>query len=181
MHRDIAPDNLMLDTAGHDDKLARPQLDNPVPELDAKAAPPDQKHLFHVVVVVPRERAVETSDADHGIIDRHEILGLERFQQISCGGRQRDRCHARSVTTGTASVSCRSQRPCGRPNRRDSRSRVRPATSYGGGLRPCGLVHFYTTRRVSRISARQTARARTRNELRACDAGCAHFIWAGQA
>jgi hypothetical protein len=45
----------MLDAAGHDDKLTRPQFDNPVPELDAKAASPDQKHFFHAIVVVPRE------------------------------------------------------------------------------------------------------------------------------
>src|SRR6266478_7539216 len=38
----------MLDATGHDDKLARPQFYIPVPELDAKAALPDQKHLFHV-------------------------------------------------------------------------------------------------------------------------------------
>src|ERR1700681_18305 len=30
----------MLDTAGDDDKIARSELDNPVPELDAKAASP---------------------------------------------------------------------------------------------------------------------------------------------
>jgi hypothetical protein len=35
----------MLDAAGHNDEFARPQLDNPVPELDAKSPSPDQKHL----------------------------------------------------------------------------------------------------------------------------------------
>jgi hypothetical protein len=45
----------MLDAAGHDDKLTQPKLDNPVPNLDAKATSPDQKHLFHIIVVVPPE------------------------------------------------------------------------------------------------------------------------------
>jgi hypothetical protein len=45
----------MLDAAGHDDEFARPQLDNSVPEFDAKAPSPNQKHLFHVIVAVPRE------------------------------------------------------------------------------------------------------------------------------
>ena len=43
----------MVDTAGHDDKFTRPKLDDPASELNAKAASPDQKHLLHIIVVVP--------------------------------------------------------------------------------------------------------------------------------
>ncbi|HEY3619069.1 MAG TPA: hypothetical protein VGK96_19835 [Candidatus Sulfotelmatobacter sp.] len=40
----------MLDTAGHDEKFARPQFDNPVPELDPKAdqgdSPPEASSSY---------------------------------------------------------------------------------------------------------------------------------------
>jgi hypothetical protein len=52
---------------------------------------------------------------------------------------------------------------------------------YGSGLTVCELALFYIARRVSRISARFDARARTRNELRACDTRRAHFICAARA
>jgi hypothetical protein len=93
--------------------------------------------------------------SDHGVIDRHEVLGLERFQQIGCGGGQRNRCHVRSVAARTASVSRRNQRSCGRPNRRESRPPRRPITSYGGALRACESVHLSTVRRKSRLRAPQ--------------------------
>jgi hypothetical protein len=66
----------MLDTTGHDDKLARPQFDNLVPELDAKAAAPDQKHFFHVIVVVPRECPLHLNQLDLVAVQLGYDLGL---------------------------------------------------------------------------------------------------------
>src|SRR6266851_914769 len=66
----------MLDTAGHDCKLTRPQLDDLVPELDAKAASPDQKHLFHVIVVVPRECPLHLDQLDLLAVQLCHDLGL---------------------------------------------------------------------------------------------------------
>jgi hypothetical protein len=143
----------VLDPTRHDEEIPGLERDRIATlQFNTEHSLPAQEQLVFVVVV-PRELAVETSDTDHGIVDRHKVLRLERFEQISGGGGQRDRCHARSVAATTVSVSRRSQRSCGQPKRRDSRSAWRPTTSYGGGLRPCGLVHFYTARRVSRLRA----------------------------
>src|SRR5215469_4073900 len=71
----------MLDTAGHNDKFARSQLDNPVPELDPKAATPDQKHLFHVIVVVPRKGSLHLDQLDLLAIQLGHDLGLPLFRK----------------------------------------------------------------------------------------------------
>src|SRR5712691_2273582 len=71
----------MLDTAGHDDKLARPQLDNPFPELDAKAASPDQEHLFRVIVVVPWECPLHLDQFDLRAVQLGHDLGLPLLRE----------------------------------------------------------------------------------------------------
>src|SRR5713101_7141270 len=71
----------MLDTAGDDDELARPELDNPLPELDAKAASPDQEHLFHVVVVVPRECPLHLDQFDLLAVQLGHDLGLPLLRE----------------------------------------------------------------------------------------------------
>lgn len=70
---------------------------------------------------------------------------------------------------------------CGRRNRVEKPTTFRPATSYGGALGAFDQGHLTAARRMSRISARHVARARTRNELRACDTRRAQFIRAGRA
>jgi hypothetical protein len=66
----------MLDTAGYDNKFARPQLHNPVPELDPKPAAPDQKHLFHIIVVMPWERPLHLHQLDLLAVHLGHDLGL---------------------------------------------------------------------------------------------------------
>ncbi len=66
----------MLDATGHDDKLARPQFYIPVPELDAKAALPDQKQFVHVIVVVLRESPLHFDQLDLLAVQLGHNLGL---------------------------------------------------------------------------------------------------------
>jgi hypothetical protein len=71
----------MLDTPRHDDKLAWPQLDNPVPELDAKLPSPDKKHLFYVTVVMPWERPLHLDQLDLLAVQLDHDLGLPLLRE----------------------------------------------------------------------------------------------------
>jgi hypothetical protein len=54
----------MFDTTRDDDELSRPQLDDSVPELDTEATAPYEKHLFHVIVMVPGEDPLHLDQLD---------------------------------------------------------------------------------------------------------------------
>jgi hypothetical protein len=74
---------LFVDTAGHDDELARSQLDNPVPELDAKAATPNRKHLVDVIMVVPRKCSLHPDQLDLLAVQLGDDLGPPPLREAS--------------------------------------------------------------------------------------------------
>src|SRR5688572_23925859 len=65
----------MLDAAGHDKVLARPQLDDPIAELDTETALPDEEHFVAVVVPMPREHPLHLHRLDLLAIEAGDHLG----------------------------------------------------------------------------------------------------------
>jgi hypothetical protein len=66
----------VLDPAWDDEELASAELHRfAALELDAERAVPAQEELV-LVVVVPGELTLETSDADHGVVGDDEIARL---------------------------------------------------------------------------------------------------------
>jgi hypothetical protein len=80
LQQDHLGSSAMLDTAGHDDKLAWPQRHNPFPELDAKSPSPDQKHFFHIIVVMLTGNFGANENQDDG--------RLARYRETLWGGRR---------------------------------------------------------------------------------------------
>lgn len=69
----------VLDAARHDEEFPLLQLDRVVPELQAEPALHDEEQLVLVLVVVPRERALELRQLDlphelPGSATRREVL-----------------------------------------------------------------------------------------------------------
>jgi hypothetical protein len=89
------------------DRLAAFHLntEQSLPVNTEQSLPAQEQLVF--VVVVPGELAVEKSDTDHGIVDRHQILRFPGLQQVGCDSGQRNRRYARSVASGWLPVSGR--------------------------------------------------------------------------
>src|SRR5690606_9688095 len=60
----------VLGSSWHDDKVTRPQVDNPIAELDLEMPPPNKEHFIAVVVDVPGKAAQRLDDL--------HLLAIER-------------------------------------------------------------------------------------------------------
>jgi hypothetical protein len=95
----------MLDTAGHDDKVARPQLDYPVPELDPKTAARPKNHLFHVIVVVRRECSLHLYQLHPLAVQLSHDLGLPLLRKSSKLFGNVDTFHTHPLARGYGALS----------------------------------------------------------------------------
>ena len=64
----------MLDAAGHDEKLVRPEYDITISQLDGELSVEDQEELIGVGVPVPGELALDFHDPDVVVVNLGNLL-----------------------------------------------------------------------------------------------------------
>jgi hypothetical protein len=93
-------DGLVLDSAGHDDELARFEFDAFVSEFDAEAALYHQEHLVFVLVVMPDELAFQLVELHQLSVQFAGDVGLPVFVDLGEFGSEVDLVHNADEMTG---------------------------------------------------------------------------------